>query len=142
MEIACAQQEICGLGTNSENEMIMLPMPPSNNRYYRHFRGITVLSKEGTAFKTEAAWRCKSAGMKLLDGEVELYAILHPRSNKDGSASKVRVDLDNIFKPLCDCLNGVAYTDDKQITRLIAEIGEPIHGGAVSVQVRSLKKEA
>lgn len=121
--------------------MIVLPMPPSNNVYYRHFRGMTVLSKEGAAFKTEAAWRCKAAVMKPLAGEVELYAILHPRSNKDGSASKVRVDLDAILKATCDALNGVGYQDDKQITRLVAEVGEPMFGGGVSVQVRSAKGE-
>lgn len=118
--------------------MIILPMPPSNNRYYRHFRGMTVLSKEGAAFKKEAAWRCTSAGMRPINGDVELHAILHPRKNKDGTASKVRVDLDAILKATCDALNGVGYQDDKQITKLVAEVGIPVVGGAVSVQVRAI----
>ena len=120
--------------------MILLPLPPSNNRYYRHFRGMTVLSKEGRAFKEEAAWRCKAAGMKVLNGAVELYLIMHPRSNKDGKASKVRFDLDAPLKAVCDCLNGVGYVDDRQIERIVAEIGEPMFGGGVSIQVRELAK--
>jgi crossover junction endodeoxyribonuclease RusA len=119
--------------------MIQLPYPPANNRYYRHFRGMTVLSKEGKAFKIEAAWRCQAGGMRPLDGNVELHAILHPRQNKDGSPSKVRVDLDAILKATCDSLNGVGYHDDKQITRIVAEIGAPVVGGAVSIQVSSIK---
>lgn len=116
--------------------MILLPTPPGNNRYYRHFRGITVLSKEGRAFKEEAAWICKAAGMKVLTGDVELYAIYHPRSNKDGSASKVRLDIDGIIKGLMDSLEGVGYENDRQVTKLVVELGEPLHGGGVSVHVR------
>lgn len=111
-------------------------MPPSNNRYYRHFRGVTVLSKEGAAFKSAAAWVCKAAGMRPLDGDVELHAVLHPRATKAGAASKVRVDLDAILKAVCDSLNGIGYGDDKQITRIVAEIGTPISGGGVSVMVK------
>lgn len=122
--------------------MIILPMPPGNNRYYRHFRGMTVLSAEGRAFKVEAAWRCKAAGMRVLSGAVELMLIMHPRSNKDGKASKVRLDLDAVLKATCDSLNGVGYVDDSQITRIVAEIGEPVQGGALSVQVRHLIVEA
>ena len=120
--------------------MILLPYPPSNNRYYRHYRGVTVLSAEGEAFKRDAGWICKAGGMKVLHGDVELYAILHPRSNKDGSASEVRFDLDGCLKAVCDCLNGVGYVDDKQIVRLVAEIGEPMVLGGVSVQVRGICK--
>lgn len=119
--------------------MIVLPYPPGNNVYYRHFKGITVLSKEGKVFKDSAAWTCKAAGMKVLDGDVELYMILHPRSNKDGSASKSRLDLDGALKAVCDALNGVGYHDDKQITRIVAEVGEPMFGGGVSVQVRNIQ---
>ena len=119
--------------------MIQLPYPPANNRYYRHFRGMTVLSKEGSAFKKAAAMICMAAGMRPLDGNVELYAIMHPRANKDGMASKVRVDLDSILKATCDSLNGVGYHDDKQITRIVAEVGEPMFGGGLSIQVRKIE---
>jgi hypothetical protein len=37
-------------------------------------------------------------------------------------------------------MNGVAYADDKQIVRIVAEVGEPMFGGGVSVQVRGMDK--
>lgn len=117
--------------------MILLPTPPGNNRYYRHFRGMTVLSKEGRAFKSEVARRCKAAGMMPLAGDVALYIIYHPRQNKDGSASKVRLDIDAPLKATMDALNGIGYTDDKQVTRLMVEIGSSMPGGGLSVAVRS-----
>lgn len=97
---------------------------------------MTVLSAEGKAFKIEAAWRCKAAGMKVLSGDVSLTLFLHPRQNKDGTASKTRIDLDGGLKGICDALNGVGYRDDKQIVEIHAHIGEPVLGGGVSVQVR------
>ena len=120
--------------------MIFLPYPVANNRYYRHFRGMTILSKEGAAYKKEAAWKCKAAGMKILYGDVELYVILHPRMNKNGSCSKVRLDLDGCLKVACDSLNGIGYEDDKQITRIVAEVGEQMIDGGLSIQVRNLEK--
>jgi crossover junction endodeoxyribonuclease RusA len=110
------------------------------NHYWRNFRGRMVISASGRAFKTEAAWKCKAGGMRVIHGNVELYLILHPKSNKDGGASKVRIDLDNSLKVCCDCMNGVAYADDKQIVRIVAEVGEPMFGGGVSVQVRGITK--
>jgi len=121
--------------------MIQLPMPPSNNRYYRHFRGRTVLAHEGKVFKDAVAWLCQAAGMRPLLGDVELYVIMHPRLTTKGAASKIRLDLDGCLKATCDALNGVLYADDKQITRLIAEIGDPLKDGGLSVQVRSMQSE-
>lgn len=76
--------------------------------------------------------------MLVEQGSVELFLILHPRSNKNGEASKIRLDLDNSIKAAADAMNGVAYLDDSQITRIVAEVGEPMVGGGLSVQVRSI----
>ena len=118
--------------------MILLPMPPGNNRYYRHYRGVTVLSAEGEAFKRDAGWICKAGGMKVLHGPVELMVILHPRQNKDGSSSRARLDLVGCLKAVCDALNGIGYADDRWIERLVAKVGEPMVMGGVPVQVRSV----
>lgn len=121
--------------------MILLPYPPSNNRYYRHFKGMNVLSDEGKTFKEAVGWLCQAAGCRPVLGDVELYVIMHPRLTTKGKASKTRLDLDGCLKATCDALNGVMYADDKQITRLVAEIGDPLQDGGVSVQVRLMQSE-
>jgi len=120
--------------------MILLPYPPSVNRVWRNCRGRMVMSAEGAAYKLESAWRCRSAGMKLLSGPVEVHMVLHPKKTKGGAASKTRIDLDNMSKVVLDAMNGVAYADDKQIERIISELGEPVQNGGVSVSVNNLHK--
>lgn len=99
-----------------------------------------VISTEGREFKIAAGWACKAAGVKLLHGDVELQVILHPKLTKTGVASKVRLDLDNIFKPVCDCMNGVAYEDDSQIVKIGAIIGVPVKDGGISVLVTKMER--
>lgn len=105
---------------------------------WRNFRGRMVLSAEGRAYKAESAWTCRAGGIKPLNGDVELIVMLHPRLTEKGSASKVRLDLDNILKVSCDLLNGVGYADDKQIVRIIAEVGKAIEGGGLSIGVSKI----
>lgn len=113
--------------------MLNLPYPISQNRYWRVrvIKGVamTYVSAEAKAYKQEAAWKAKAAGIRVALGDVVMAVILHPKKNKDGSASKKRLDLDNCIKVLFDALNGVAYFDDKQVVRIGAEVGEPIEGG-------------
>jgi len=118
--------------------LLELPYPVANNVYYRHFNGRTVLSSAGKQFKQEAAWIAKAAGVKVLSGDIEMTVIYHPKMNKDGSASKTRQDLDGILKGLCDSLNGVAYVDDKQLVRLIAEVGSAKKNGGLTVSIREV----
>lgn len=119
--------------------MLNLPYPISQNRYWRVrvIKGVamTYVSTEAKAYKQEAAWKAKAAGIRVALGDVAMAVILHPKKNKDGSASKTRLDLDNCIKVLFDALNGVAYADDKQVVRIGAEIGNPVEGGGVSVKV-------
>lgn len=87
-----------------------LPLPPRNNRYYRHDRGITHLSSEGKQYKQTVA--ALLHGMTPLEGNVVLHATIF-RARKAG-------DLDGFFKGLLDAMNGIAYTDDRQIVELHA----------------------
>ncbi len=116
---------------------VVLPYPPSTNRMWRTFRGMTVLSKEGKAFKQQAALLYRRAGLKLHHGDVVVWLTLHPRMNKDGSASKTVLDLDNSLKAALDALQGVAYVNDRQIKALAAKYGPPTPNGGATVAVEA-----
>lgn len=118
----------------------MLPMPVSCNRYWRNFRGRTVVSKEAVAYKTRVAMICRMVGVPLIEsGPVAVHIMLHPRQTKAGVASKTRLDLGNVEKVLGDALNGIAWTDDKQLERILLEVADPIEGGGVSISVEAIK---
>lgn len=115
-----------------------LPYPISANRYWRNRGNVRYLSKEAQAYKRAVA--ASAAGVKPLGGAVELRVTVLPKQTKSGAASKVCIDLDNSLKVLCDALNGVAYQDDKQVKRIVAEYGEPVSGGGVQVGVKPYAK--
>ena len=114
---------------------VLLPYPISTNRMWRNFRGKTVISAEGRNWKQHAAWAARSAGMRPLSGPVAVDVTLHPKMRKNGTASKARLDLDNVLKGALDCLNGVAFVDDRQVVRIAAKIGYPMPEGGLSVLI-------
>lgn len=121
-----------------QEEMITVRLPAaiSTNRYWRTFRGMTVVSKEAKAYKQEAGLRARLAGLREpLTGPVSLVIRMLPKLTKKGEASKTRCDLDNILKVAIDSLNGIAYVDDKQVVRILAEIGEPVIDGGLTISV-------
>ena len=91
---------------------ITLPIPPSANRYWRTFRGRTVVSAEAKAYKEAAAWMAKAAGAEIIDGGVAVTMRVY-RPAKRG-------DTDNFLKVTLDSLNGIAYSDDSQIVEIHA----------------------
>lgn len=116
----------------------MLPYPVGANRVWRQAGGRVIPNSQAVAWKRTAAHLMQLAGVRVTDSAVSVHCILHPRANKDGSASKTRLDCDAPLKSLLDALNGVAYRDDKQVVRLVSEIGEPVQGGGLSVRVSVL----
>ena len=114
---------------------VLLPYPISTNKIWRRgAKGVIYQPAEVKEFKKMCAWLAKKAGAKVLKGDVEAYAILHPKITKKGLASKCRIDADNL-KAVWDSLNGVCYEDDKQITKMTIEIGEAMQNGGVTVEV-------
>lgn len=119
----------------SEGNWIVMSYPVGANRVWQQANGRVIPNPKAVAWKRAAADSVRLAGVKLLSGDVEVHYRLHPKLNKDGSASKTRLDVDAPAKALLDALNGVAYLDDKQVVRLVGEIGHPVAGGALSVRV-------
>ena len=115
---------------------ILMPYPISANLYWRHFKGRTIVSKEAVAYKVRVANICRLVGMRMIEaGPVAVHILLHPRLTKKGEASLTRLDLGNTEKVLSDALNGIAWTDDKQLVRILLEVADPIDGGGVSISV-------
>ena len=115
-------------------EALSLPYPPSTNRLTRHGNGRAYASPQAAAWKRQAAWLAKAAGVRVTALPVAVSVLLHPKANKDGSASKTRIDIDNAIKAALDALNGVAWLDDKQVIRLSAEVSDPLENGGLTIE--------
>lgn len=94
---------------------LVLPFPPSANRYWRVFRGRPVLSAEAKLYKQIVARL--GAGLPKLPAEGDLHlqvVIFRPARSR-------RRDLDNNLKVLLDALQGVVYENDLRVSRITAE---------------------
>ena len=107
--------------------MITLPFPVSANRYWRNFNGRMVISPEARAYKEQAAWLARAAGTEPLSGSVAVTLRVYRPAK--------RMDLDNAVKILLDSLIGVAYIDDSQIVRIVAERYDDKRNPRVEVEV-------
>lgn len=118
---------------------LMLPYPVSANRYWRHFRGMTVKSKEATAYQSEIKSIAFSEGyLEPLHGPIHVEMSYHPKKPKtyrEGNPVRSQ-DISNVIKVAEDALNGIAWVDDKQITHLSISKGEPVEGGALVISWR------
>jgi crossover junction endodeoxyribonuclease RusA len=113
--------------------------PVSNNRNVRFGNGRAYTSPEAKAYKLECGYKAKVFGATILNGDLWLNLYIHPKIKKNGEASKVGLDIDNICKVLFDALNGVLWHDDKQIKKLHIEYAKPVLGGRITLQVRPLE---
>lgn len=88
---------------------LKLPEPPSANRWWRKWNNRMVLSKEARDYKVMVAGKAK---YRPLTGDVGIQ-VTWTRKRKSG-------DLDKRLGVLLDALQGVAYVNDSQITRIEA----------------------
>jgi len=93
--------------------MLILPYPPSANRYWRHAHGRTYKSAEAVAYQEAVGWQCTALGLAPERGDICISLTLY-RPQRRG-------DLDNRIKILLDALNGFIYVDDAQIVRLVVD---------------------
>jgi crossover junction endodeoxyribonuclease RusA len=91
--------------------ILTLPYPPSNNRYYRHWRGRTVIGTEGRGYRLAALEARPNAGWPLI-GRLRMQIEVIPKRSRSQ-------DLDNVPKAICDALQHAGiYADDNQIEDL------------------------
>lgn len=108
-----------------------LPYPPSTNRYWRNFRGHTVVSKEAREYKELAKHLAMQQGVKPLDGELHVELRLF-RPKRIG-------DLDNYIKVLFDAMNGVAWGDDSQVVSILASRYDDKGNPRVEIEVAQME---
>lgn len=95
------------------SQRLELPWPPSVNAMYATVRGNRVLSREGRDFKDAVAAIARAVSIQQYIGDVTVNVYLY-RPRKSG-------DVDNFLKATLDSLTGIAYADDGQIRRIVAE---------------------
>lgn len=94
-------------------QSVTLPYPPRINAMYATVGNRRILSADARRFKEVAAMTALAAGMRPMAGEVTV-SIMFYRPRKAG-------DVDGRIKSTLDALNGIAYADDSQVRRIIAE---------------------
>jgi crossover junction endodeoxyribonuclease RusA len=109
--------------------MLELPYPPSLNHYFRSFRGRTVISHTGRAFRRAVCILLRQANVRPLAGPLVVAIDLYPPDNR-------RRDCDNALKALLDALqHGGAFFDDAQIVWLLTVKAQVIPGGKTMVAI-------
>lgn len=132
--------EISSRGAQMCNKSkLILPYPVSVNRYYRCSGRSIHRSKDANDYRDAVQWLAKCEQIKSHDGDFALILVLHPRSNKNGSASGTVIDLDNALKVTLDALEGVIYNNDKQIKEINIKYGDPVTGGALTVIAKRME---
>jgi Holliday junction resolvase RusA-like endonuclease len=91
--------------------IIIKTAPISVNRLYQ---GRRFLTSEGKSIKNKMAWEAKSQWKKEpLKGDIALNVLFYFKDKR-------MLDIDGGLKALFDCLTGIIWVDDKQITELHA----------------------
>jgi len=136
---------------------LVLGYPISANRYWASYvpkgksRAITYVTDEAKAYRRDCQVRAMLAGIrKPLMGRIELHLDLYPRRPKDWAKRAAKdpdywdddvlcIDLGNCEKITSDALNGIAWTDDKNIRRMVKNRHAPDdHGARLVVRFREL----
>jgi len=112
---------------------LTLPFPPSMNTYWRNFRGRTIISPQGRAFKAAVAdYVVEYRVPKLGDQKLRISMVLFPRDKR-------KIDIDNRIKAVLDALQDAGvFDDDFQVDELSIVRGKAIKGGAIRVIIEEI----
>lgn len=110
---------------------LVLPYPPSVNHYWRQFRGRTLISRQGRAYRQHVKTQCQSfGGQPPRDGRLAVAMDAFPPDRR-------RRDLDNIPKASFDSMQHAGiFEDDSQVDMLIVQRRLPIPGGQLVVRIQ------
>ncbi len=109
---------------------LILPYPPSANRYWRTFRGHVTVSAEAKAYKLAVALIGKKSTLRPLDGFIGVALDVY-RPRRSG-------DLDNRLKVTLDALRGIAFHDDSQVVEIRAVRHDDKGNPRVEIEIRSV----
>lgn len=91
---------------------LLLPWPPSVNRYWMAKGNMRFISKAGRIFREAVAEECAEQGIVGLEGRLAVHVALFPPDRRAR-------DIDNILKALLDaCEHAGCYESDNQIDEL------------------------
>lgn len=117
---------------------IVLPYPPSANRYWRHpnkgrLAGRHLISREGRAYRSHVGW--VTSFQAPIAGRVHLTLTVCAPDRR-------RRDLDNVLKASLDALTHAgAWHDDSQIDRMVVTRGALVESGSLIVEIHELGDE-
>lgn len=105
---------------------LILPYPPSANRYWRNWHGRMVKSTIARQYQDDIKKRFNVESFHdcMVELKIDLY-----RPQKTG-------DLDNFLKVSIDALKGICFNDDKQVRKITAEMFDDKLNPRVEITIR------
>lgn len=121
---------------------VLLPWPPSENRYRRYAGFMPILSRAGREYKKIVKTIFRTQGIPTISGPVSVRLVMAPPDNR-------KRDLDNTLKALFDAISDdvikvkdkpdqIVYgiiSDDSNIVRLEMNWSKKITGGQVLMEI-------
>ena len=112
---------------------MIVPFPPSLNRYYRTYRGRVTIAEAGLNYRKEIDDLMYETGQqKFGNRRVSVDIVANPPDRR-------RRDLDNMLKAVLDALeHSKIYDNDSQIDDLRIRRGEVVKDGNLEIRIKGL----
>lgn len=120
-------------GAGMKKYRIQLPWPPSNNRYWRHSRGIHYISDWGKRYRREVIDIIQQQRLDIkITPRIKITIYAAP-------PDKRKRDLDNLPKAVFDALTSAGFwLDDGQIDDMRVKRCKAIKGGVLVLVVTEI----